>query len=101
MWAWPDREYRDRILECSGHSIKVCWKNGDVNRFDFRYKPGDHKTVIKAVRFDIYNIYNIVIDNIMIHTLHIVLYHTIFMYISYHNLWLVVVIPGEEHCIPT
>lgn len=71
-----------------------------VNRSDFGFKPGVHRTVIKAIRFDTYNIYNIVIDLIMIHIPHMVLYHTIFMYVSYQNLWFVVVISGEEHHIP-
>lgn len=100
MWAWPDREYRDQILECNGHSRKVCRKNGDVNRSDFRFKAGNHRTVIKAIRFDTYDICNMVLYDIMIHTLHIVLYHTLFIYVNHHNFWLVVVNSGEEHCTP-
>lgn len=44
----PWSEYRDQILEYSGHSLKICWKNGEVNELHFTFKPGNHRTTIKT-----------------------------------------------------
>lgn len=82
MWAWPAREDKDQILEYSGHSVKVCQKNGRMNGPPFTFKPGDHITIIKTNRFDICNICSIIIY-IIIHTLYILPWNNvIFIYMS-------------------